>query len=90
MATQTLAHLFLDKWSISLTSVMACLVVLLMRVVRANKPLANFPLVGEELGGPKRRRLAYLSNCAELYETGYRRVGSAIPIDSLFLYTLNL
>lgn len=77
MAGQTLAHPLLDKWSISIISVVACLVVYLMRLVWANKPLANFPLVGEELGGSKRRRLAYLSNCAELYKAGYHRVCTA-------------
>ncbi len=39
--------------------------------VLGGSPVSNTPLVGEDLGGPNKRRTAYLERARELYKKGY-------------------
>jgi hypothetical protein len=62
------------KLPLILPTLVALLVVLLVQNVWSRRPLANIPVVGEELGGDQKRRQAYLSRAADLYLEGYKKV----------------
>ncbi|SPQ25579.1 258d739b-6356-4995-8922-698f1a5f90e4 [Thermothielavioides terrestris] len=66
------------KLPLILPTLVALLVVLLVQNVWSRRPLANIPVVGEELGGDQKRRQAYLSRAADLYLEGYKKFKDSV------------
>jgi hypothetical protein len=59
-----------------LPTLAALLAVVLLQNVLSRRPLANIPVVGQDLGGDEKRRQAYLVRAADMYVEGYKKVGS--------------
>ncbi|KAK4141456.1 uncharacterized protein C8A04DRAFT_39069 [Dichotomopilus funicola] len=53
-------------------------VVLVLQHVTSRSPLAHIPVVGQELGGDEKRRVAYLTRALELYGEGYKKFKNSV------------
>ncbi len=73
-ALETLPSIFVERWPVILTSLLALFLALIVSNVLRSNPLANVPLVGEDLGNAEKRRKEYLKNGKNLYLTGYKKV----------------
>lgn len=73
-AVQTISDALVAKLPLILPTLAALLSVLILQNVLSRKPLANIPVVGQDLGGDEKRRQAYLFNAASLYREGYKKV----------------
>lgn len=49
-------------------------VVLVLQHVTSRSSLTHIPVVGQELGGDEKRRVAYLTRALDLYGEGYKKV----------------
>ncbi len=76
--SQTIAEAVGAKLPVILPTLAALLAVLLLQYVFGRDPLANVPVVGQELGGDEKRRQAYLARAADLYLEGYEKVRTTI------------
>lgn len=76
--TQNLPEAIGAKLPLILPTFVALLAVLLLQNLFSQKPLANVPVAGQELGGDEKRRQAYLFRAAELYAEGYKKVRTAL------------
>ncbi|KAL2161084.1 hypothetical protein VTH06DRAFT_8797 [Thermothelomyces fergusii] len=61
------------RLSLILPTLAALVAVWLLQHALSRGPLANIPLVGQELGGDEKRRQAYLARAGDLYLEGYRK-----------------
>jgi hypothetical protein len=67
------------KLPLIVPTVAALLAVIFLQNVLNQRPIANLPVAGQNLGGDEKRRQAYLSKAADLYHEGYKKVGRLEP-----------
>jgi hypothetical protein len=78
--TQPFVQGISDKLPLILPTVTALLVVVLLQALLNFKqqPLAQIPVVGQELGGDHEKRKQYLARASELYNEGYQKFRKGI------------
>ncbi|KAH8895907.1 cytochrome P450 [Thozetella sp. PMI_491] len=75
---QTLTAFVEDKWHVLLTTLIVGLAAVAVSNLLASSPIANLPLVGDDLGNDEKRRQAYLGNGRALYSAGYKNFKDGI------------
>jgi hypothetical protein len=71
---QTISDAISAKLPLIVPTLAALLAVILLQNVLNQRPIANLPVAGQDLGGDEKRRQAYLSRAADLYHEGYKKV----------------
>ena len=86
---QTLAETVADRLPLLVLSIASLFLTYVVRLWSTSNPLANVPCIGQEIGGPLKRREAYVTRARALYLEGYAKVwirtssisGSGSPAD---------
>lgn len=69
-----IAELIADRLPLVVSTTVVFLAVYLLKYVFTPDPLANLPIVGEELGGDGKRLQQFRANAKETYNEGYKKV----------------
>ncbi|KAK4464954.1 putative cytochrome P450 E-class, group IV [Cladorrhinum samala] len=72
--TEAISQVFGTKLPLVLSTVAVLGAVILFQIFVNGNPLANIPVVGEELGSDEKRRQAYLFKAKDVYIDGYKKV----------------
>lgn len=74
--TQTISQVIFDKVPLILSGTILFLVVYVLKYFLTPDPLANIPIIGQELDGDKKRREEYSSKAKSVYIDGYNKACS--------------
>lgn len=71
---QVWSDVIVDRWPVISTVALAAMIAVFLPSTLRLIRMFTFPTVGTELGGPEKRRKAYLAGARKLYNDGYRKV----------------
>lgn len=74
-----IAEVIVDRLPLVVSTTVVFLAFYLLKYVFTPDPLANLPVIGEELGGDGKRLQQFRSNARDIYNEGYKKVRFSQP-----------